>query len=1201
MKKLLALVLSLVLVLSAVPAAGAAENKLAEPSVVSAAVDYQTNPVGIAADDVKFSWAMESDAIGASQLNYRIVVRKDSADGEIVWDTGVVDDTTSVAVAYGGKTLEQGARYFWTVTITDQDGVETTSEPSWFEVAPDMSDSAWLMYGQKNQPVPMFRTEITLDKEVAKASLSLTSMGNYEAYINGKEVQFADGDDTFNPGASNYNTNVGLQTYDVTDMLTQGQNAIGVMVGGGWYQTSWGTNFNAAFGPDDSVTERAVLGKLVVTYTDGTQAVFTTNTDTWKVSQSGPITYDDPWNGETYDMRIAAATADWAKVGYDVSGWATPGTDTYKGEVRPDARSTAYINPKYEQKPIAGYTYNESETTPAHRVSETEWSYGAVVEHPVDPDHDIALKAGDILVLDMGQNMVGYNQITVTGDEGTVVTMRHAEFLNDGKDMDYFVDQGGRNGSTGSDGPKGTLYFKSLRSAKSTDTVTLAGTGKEVYEPTFTFHGYRYVQIQADHDITLHDLRGLVITSVGEETGMLETSNADVNQLISNTKWSQMGNYLTIPTDCPQRNERCGWTGDAQLFAQTAVMNFDVTAFLERYIDHMNDYFAAYGTYGDVMPSGNRGSVPNSGWSDAGVIIPWVIYKQTGDTSVIKNAYQYMAQYTKDVAAKGYNTRIYGDWLAPWPASLPVTSGAYELYINQIMTDMAEMVGNDADARIFAKRAETVRQNMIDKYIDEDGNLLTASADADAEGNPPKVGLFPAMTCMDNAQTGLLWALKLGMYNDEATRQALINNLLVNIRNENKSIRPDGAENSLSVGFLGVNVLLPVLTDVGEAETAYTLLLQDQNPSWLYSVKQGATTIWERWDAYNLDTSFGTSSMNSFNHYSYGACLEWMYNYMSGIQGEESSPAYKHFILQPTVDAQGRITYVNGSYKSLYGNIVSNWTSENGALATYDATVPANSAATLYLPVTGKTIHLPAELAAYVKVVGETEHNGLAVTEIELPAGSYHFAVGADAVEVTVTDGELVATGIEVALNGADEVTVDVDELSYTVSVKDAIQLATATLTFNVDGLENPVAEGVNGWFVISQKEENGVVTAVLSNTTGVTSTEAVDIAVLKANTTGKTGNVTVELKDAVLSSYVGDSEAFIKTILTNASVTTNVHYSVYDVNQDGVVDQLDITRAQRCYGMNAGDEGWNTLADVNGDHVVDINDLILILNNYTK
>ena len=209
--------------------------------------------------------------------------------------------------------------------------------------------------------------------------------------------------------------------------------------------------------------------------------------------------------------------------------------------------------------------------------------------------------------------------------------------------------------------------------------------------------------------------------------------------------------------------------------------------------------------------------------------------------------------------------------------------------------------------------------------------------------------------------------------------------------------------------------------------------------------------------------------------------------------------------------------------------------------------------------------------------------------------------MGADAVDVTVTDGELVATGIEVALSGADEVPVDVEELSYTVSVKDAIQLATATLTFDVDGLENPVVEGVNGWFVLSQKEENGVVTAVLSNTAGVTSTEAVDIAVLKANTTGKTGNVTVELKDAVLSSYVGDSEAFIKTILTNASVTTNVHYSIYDVNQDGKVDQLDITRAQRCYGMNEGDEGWNPLADVNGDHVVDINDLILILNNYTK
>ena len=1194
MKKLIALALVLAMMLSMVPAVFAAENALADLAIVNPTVDYQVNPTGIEETDVKFAWAMESNAIGASQLNYQIVVREGSEEGEVVWDTGVVEDDRSVAIIYGGEALEPEARYFWDVTITDQNGSTATSTGNWFEIAPTMDDATWLMYGDHTKPAPFFRTEVTLEKEVAKASLALSSMGIYEAYINGEEVRYPDVDDIFNPGLTNYSTHVYYQTYDVTDMLKQGANAIGVMVGGGWYQTAYNSNFQSIYGPNNRAEERALLGKLVVTYTDGTKAVFTTNTETWKATTNTFILADDQWNGETQDGRIRAAMADWAKVGYDTTGWEAPVAEAYKGRVLADARAKAFIQPHLEQKPVLAYTYNPAETTEGYRKSETEWYWGGVVKHEVDPEKDIALKAGDVLVLDMSQNMVGFNNITVTGPEGATVTVRHAEYLNDGKDMDYFLDQGGRNGNTGSDGPEGTLYFTSLRSAQSTDRYILTGAGNEVFQPYFTFHGYRFVQITADQDITLHDLRGIVISSVGEEIGLVETSNADVNQLISNTKWSQRGNYLSIPTDCPQRNERAGWTGDTQLFSQTAVMNFDVNTFLEKHIDDMSEFYAAYGYYADVMPKVvSRKSLPNCGWSDAGVIVPWVLYKQTGDIRIIEQAYQYMAAYTKDVAVTGYNTRTYGDWLAPWPASLPFTSGAYELYINYIMTDMAELMGNEEDAQIFADRAETVRLAMIDKYIDEEGNLLTSTADADKNGNPPKVGLFPAMTCMDNAQTGILWALKLGIYDSEETRQALINNLLINIRNEGQLIRPDGAENSLSVGFLGVNVLLPVLTDIGEAETAYTLLLQDQNPSWLYSVKQGATTIWERWDAYNLDTSFGTSSMNSFNHYSYGACLEWMYNYMSGIKADEANPGYKHVILQPTVDPAGRIDWVNGSYDSLYGKYISNWTSVNGEIATYEAAVPANTSATLYLPAAGKDVVLPAALVGLVDVVGDVEHNGETVLQMELPAGSYNFTFTEETVEVALADEELIVTGIEVALTGAEEVTLDAEELTYTVSVADAIDLATATLTFEVDGLEDVAVTGLNGWNVITTTEEDGVVTAVLYNLEGTDG--AADIAAVTAPVPAKVGEVSVVLAEAVLSAYVGNSEAFIDAIVTAGEAVTNVTYSTYDVNQDGVVNQLDITRAQRFFGKA------DDLADVDGSGEVDITDLVLILNNYSK
>ncbi len=1193
MKKIIALALVLCMVLSMVPAAFAAEAAVADFAVVNPTVDYQENPVGLTAEDVKFSWAMVSEAYGASQLNYQIVVREGSEDGPVVWDTGIVDDGASTAVYYGGAELKKAVTYYWTVTVTAQDGNVAASDVATFELADDITDATWISFGQNDQPAPLFRKEFAVEKEVASARLYMTALGIYEAYINGEEVRLDDVDDIFNPGAGDYTESVAYQTYDVTDLVVAGQNAIGVAVGGGWYQTSYNSNFQSLYGPNNRAEERALLGKVVVTYTDGTKLVVPTDT-TWQVSQDSPYQYDDMWNGETYDARIAARIEGWNKVGYDTEGWTAPAAIPYDREVLADARATAYINENFEQAPISGYTYNDAETTEAGWSTDREgvWWRGAVVEHPVKVDEDIVLTAGDKLVLDMGQNMVGFTNVTITGAADTEVTIRHAEFLNDGYDPD-FNPETGRNGNTGSDAPKGVPYYTSLRSAKATDKLTLTGAGKEVWQPRFTFHGFRYVEITATADITLHDLRGLVVSSVGEEIGELETSDQYVNQLISNTKWSQMGNYLSIPTDCPQRNERAGWTGDAQLFAQTAVMNFDVNTFLERYIALMSEYAGKNGLYADVMPKTGTTRQPNCGWSDAGIIIPWVMYLQTGDTSIIELGWNEMDTYAELVYANGYNTRTYGDWLAPWPCSMPCMNMIYECYIHTLMAEMADQIGRPDDVEKYLTYADEVRQDFIAKYIDEEGNLLSATADLQANGSLPVVGLFPAMTCMDNAQTALLWALKLGLYDSEETRQTFIENLLINIRNEGQSIRPDGAENSLSVGFLGVNVLLPVLTDVGEAETAYTLLLQDQNPSWLYSVKNGATTIWERWDAYSIENSFATASMNSFNHYSYGAALEWIYNYGSGIMRDETPAGvgYKHFILQPTVDPAGRIDYINGSYGSLYGEIVSNWTSENGELAAYDVVIPANTSATMYLPVAGKDILVSDDLAAYVDVIGEVEYNGETVVQLEVLSGAYSFVATEAGIEVTA-DGEFVKSGVEVSLTGVEAATVDAEELVYSLTAGAAINLATVSVTVDLDGLDADVI-AADGWQVLATTEEDGKLTALLINLKGLTTDEAVEIAKIVA-ATPEVGTYTVALEDVTLSAYVGETEAYIDAVIGSASVETFVDYSIYDVNEDGVVDQLDITRAQRYFG--AADE----TCDVDNSGLVDIADLILILNHYT-
>lgn len=992
-KKVLALLLAATIVSGssfggfAVPVRAASDL-----SVVDLTVDYQKNPVGMDARDVKFSWAMESGAVGAAQKSYQIRVTKGSVDGEEVWNSGVVEDSKSTAVYYEGPELELETRYFWTVTITDQDGDTATSEPAYFETATDMSDAQWITAGSQGVAAPLFRTETMLDQEIASARLYITAMGVYDAYINGQEVT-SDVNDIFNPGWTNYETNVNYQTYDVTNLLQQGANTIGVAVGGGWYQTSYQTDYSAAFGEYDTLKERGLLAKLVVKYADGTEKVVTTNTEEWKTSIKSPYVEDDFFDGETYNANTAAQIEGWNQPGYDVSSWAAPTATVYEGTVNPSAKAQAHIEDAYEQKPVAAYTYNDSETVAGTGTAEG-LCYGEIVEHPVDMSAPVELKAGDKLIVDLGQNMVGVTNTVMTGKKNTVVTMRYAEALNDGRDPDITEEE---NGPMGSDGPKGTLYRIALRSAECTDEYIMSGAEQEEYEQTFTYRGFRYVEISATEDITIHSLRGRVVTSVGEKLGTLETSNEEVNQLIQNTEWSQIGNYLSIPTDCPQRDERGGWTGDAQLFAQTAMLNFDITSFLENYIDIMNDYAAENNNvYGPTMPESGFGGWKNCGWSDAGVIIPWVVYQETGDTRLIEDGYEQMDLYMDAVNAdpestdvnSGYHNGMFGDWLAYSGTSLGCMNALYRVYVTQLMEKMAVVIGNQEMADKYAAQYETLKAAFLEKYVDEEGNLLSSSADNETEVATSLQG-YPII---DNAQTGLLWALKTGMYDSEETKQTMVKNLVANIVNKDGAIREGMAENTISVGFLGVNVILPVLTEIGEGDLAYTLLLQNEDPSWLYAVENGATTIWERWNSYSVKDGYGNSSMNSFNHYSYGSCVEWIYNYMSGIKSDEAAPGYKHFILQPVVDTQGRIDSVKGSYRSLYGLIESNWTSAEGKMTSYKATVPANTSATLYLPISQEQADA-METPAGATLVGEEVRNGVSCMKYELSAGQYEFAI----------------------------------------------------------------------------------------------------------------------------------------------------------------------------------------------------------------
>lgn len=990
--RLVAVLLGAVMTLGSVMPA-LAEDTGSVTSVAGLTVDYQKEAVGVSADGaLRFSWNMESNLIGQSQSAYQIDIA-DALTGEAVWSSGKVESDISVGVSCRPEGLSKEKKYTWTVTVETKDGQSITSEPSWFLTDTDMSSAQWIMPVQESGSMPLLRTEKALAGTVQSAYLYMSALGSYTAYINGQEVLNKGVNDMFAPGWTDYKYYTNYQTYDVTELVKGNADSVtlGAELSKGWYAGKIGEvgAYGGVIGEEAS-NELALIGRLVITYEDGTTEVIETNEADWKSSDYSPVLANDLFDGETYDANIAKETAGWNTPGYDTSAWSGVTAGVYTGELRSGSKAIARDAEEYALAPTSAYFYKDAETVSKNTAGN---DFGAVVKHEVDVNGEISLNAGEKLIVDMGQNAAGAVEFTVSGPQNTVLKLTHAEMLNDGR-TNPNIEAGG------SDGPEGSLYMKAITNAEVTDRYILSDDEEQTYSPEHTYHGYRYVQFEASEDIVLKGIIGRVFTGVGEKTGSIETNNADINQLVSNTDWSQMSNYVSIPTDCPQRGERAGWTGDAQLFAATGVYNYDVFSFLENYTEIMQTHAQQNGNaYGAIMPASFVGffaTTVASGWSDAGVVIPWVLYQQTGDTFLISEYYDQMDGYMDVVAESGYNPGLFGDWLGMAPASTPYLNAVYQIYTTQIMEKMAGVIGNSEKEEKYRGRYAELKAAFLEKYVDAQGNVLSQSADGEETSRH-------GYAFADNAQTALLWALKCGLYGNDTQRDKMIENLLINVKNEGSAVREGAEENTLSVGFLGVNVILPVLSEIGAADVAYDLLLQDAMPSWLYSVKNGATTIWERWNSYSVEDSFGDAGMNSFNHYSYGACLEWMYKYMCGIEIDEETPGFKHIILQPTVDGDGEINAANGSYKSLYGEIASSWTSENGALSFYQAKVPANTTATLYLPIGEAAAQTVS--AEGISYVGMTSNNGVAAAEFALESGAYEFTFADGGVTAAVAEG----------------------------------------------------------------------------------------------------------------------------------------------------------------------------------------------------
>ena len=803
---------------------------------------------------------------------------------------------------------------------------------------------------------PMLRSTFKAAKPIASARLYVTARGIYELFLNGKRV----GDDYYNPGLTQYNVTHMYQTYDVTALLKPGENAIGAMLGEGWWSglLSFGNIWNH-FGDRQSL-----LAKLTIAYKDGSSDTVTSNPGSWKYFGGGPLLYSSLDFGEAYDASREAAVAGWNTAAYNDSKWKPAAIVPLEG--------TAFIGVEAGRGGAPGTPFNYEKLSLIGQIGNNAGVYRTLTAQSVKE-----VRPG-VYVYNMGQNIVGVPRITLAeGRAGAKITLRYAEMLYpDLKDS-------GKN--------VGMLMTENYRAAVSQDVYTMKA-GAQVFQPRFTSHGFQYLEITGiAKPLPLAAVQGVAISSVRELTSDYKSSNEKVNRLWSNLVWSNVDNFLTIPTDCPQRNERMGWSGDINVFSRTATYVSNADQFLTRHMYAMRDVQAPNGRFTDVAPVG--GGFGGVLWGSAGIVVPWETYLQYNDTALLERHYPAMAAYadyletTLDPQTGLSSDGQLGDWLGPQNNVLGSTflATAYHAYDLEIMAKVATLLGKSGDAAKFRARYEKRKAFFNTAFVNGERKTLGVAGGRGGRGAAPT----PPQFHLADTQTSYAIGLAMGLFNAENT-PAMVKNLADTVTRENKD--DDGAVRpkfSLMTGFIGTSWIGKALSDHGMSDLAYRILQNNQYPSWLYAIDQGATSIWERLNGYTVENGFGgNNSMNSFNHYSFGAVGQWMMAYSLGIQRDE--PGFQKFILQPEPDPTGGMTSAEGYYDSVYGRIASAWKVEGKAL-TYRATVPANTTATLYLPAASSTaVKEGGQDAATAKGVTFVRYeNGKAV--YTLKSGTYAF------------------------------------------------------------------------------------------------------------------------------------------------------------------------------------------------------------------
>ncbi len=867
------------------------------------------DPIGIGVENPGLSWIITSSIPDQVQSAYQVLVASSpdllSEKKADLWNSEKINSAQSIHVKYAGGKLQSKQKCWWMVRVWDKDGKASSwSETGYFEIGllnPSDWNASWIRAG-------IVFSEVLHPSPMLRKEFNLKkTIKSARLYISSQGLYRAEingekvGDQEMTPGWTSYHSRVQYQVYDVTSQLETGANAIGVTLGNGWYR---------AFRPNNRRTKDYgsksldLIAQLEVSYSDGSKELIVSDRS-WK-SSTGPVIKSDIYNGETYDARLEKPG--WTRAGYDDEYW----HETFRLE----NDKSLLVHP----------------ASPAIRKIEE-----------IVPIEILITAEGDT-VFDMGQNMVGWVRLKADCKAGTVLELRHAEVLD----------------------KEGNFYTENLRRADQKNTYICRGGGEESYEPRFTFQGFRYVAISGfTGELTKDILTGVVVHSDLEKNGSFSCNNEMINQLQHNIVWGQKGNFLDVPTDCPQRDERLGWTGDAQAFAPTACFNMACEGFFTKWLKDLAVDQHEDGAVPHVIPNvlGRGGA---HGWQDAATIIPWTVYQYYGDIQILEEQYESMkalVEFMRNQAGDSYiwlpRDRQFGDWLAyattqsDYPGATTdkdLLANAYFYHSADLLARTAKILGKDEDAKDYLGLMKNIKTAFGKEYITPNGRITS------------------------NTQTAYVVTLSFGLIPSELEEIAAMR------------LADDVSKfGHLTTGFLGTPDLCHVLTKYGYLDLAYKLLYRQKYPSWLYPVTQGATTIWERWDGQKPNGSFQNAGMNSFNHYAYGAVGDWMYRKVAGIDIDPKTPGFKSIIIKPYPG--GEMNDVRAYHLSPYGKVASSWKTEGGKFL-LTVTIPANTSASIHVPSTGKELFMDGKP---IKDVSLEMGPGYSYLVVEKGSGTYQF------------------------------------------------------------------------------------------------------------------------------------------------------------------------------------------------------------------